>query len=182
MLWYQDAMLCCHVGRCGRNRVAGPGLISSCGALGQVLPETPGTLLAWHRKLAAGMYGTAPYHRNPSRRPAEPPQTHVGRPGQRILSGPRDAGQKCRSITNPLLGRDRIAAISWPREVGPQPGRATNIQRDLKWRGLKDLIVCQRGIGPAAKVAAGLIQAAAPGPAGHPPRALRAANTPGHGR
>ena len=69
-----------------------------------------------------------------------------------------------------------------PREVGPGPGRAASIQRDLKWRGLKDLIVCQRGIGPAAEVAAGLIQAAAPGPAGHPPGAPRAANTPGRGR
>jgi hypothetical protein len=42
--------------------------------------------------------------------------------------------------------------------------------------------VFQRGIGPAAEVAAGLIQAAAPAPAGHLPRAPGAANTPGHGQ
>ena len=63
-------------------------------------------------------------------------------------------------------GQDRGYFLA--TEVGPQPERAANSQRDLKWRGLKDLIVCQRGIGPAAEVAADLIQAAAPGPAGHP--------------
>ena len=50
--------------------MTGPGLISSCGAMGQVLPQTPATLLAWHRKLAAGTCDTAPHHRNPCRRPA----------------------------------------------------------------------------------------------------------------
>ena len=112
--------------------------------------------------------------------PAEPPKPVLGLASK--YSPGRATPAKCRSITNPPCGRDRIAAISWQQKVGPQPGRAANSQRGPELPRLKDLIVCQRGIGPAAEVAAGLIQAAAPGSPGHPPRAPRAANTPGHGR
>ncbi len=68
----------------------------------------------------------------------------------------------------PPLGRDRIAGVSWQRKVGPQPGRPASIQRDLNCRGRKDLIVCQRGIGPAAEVAAGLDPGSGTGPGGPP--------------
>jgi hypothetical protein len=55
--------------------VTGPGLISSCGGAGPGSSGTPATLLAWHRKLAAGTYdtpritathlGAQPNHRKP---------------------------------------------------------------------------------------------------------------------
>ena len=87
----------------------------------------PGANVAGLASLAAGTYDTAPHHRNPSRCPSRTTETRAG-PGQQKPPG-RATPAKCRSITNPPCGRDRIAAISWQQKVGPQPGRAANSQR-----------------------------------------------------
>jgi putative transposase len=69
-------ILCCAGGRPGAVRAGGPGPVRCAGpdcvapALGGVFPVTPATLLAWHRRLAAGQYDTSG-----RRKPGRPPVT-----------------------------------------------------------------------------------------------------------
>ena len=84
------------------------------------------TLLAWHPWRQGR---TIPPHITATHlgAPAEPPKPVLGLASK--YSPGRATPAKCRSITNPPCGRDRIAAISWQQKVGPQPGRAANSQR-----------------------------------------------------